>query len=184
VRVLSGDAERQRLQLTTRLNAGPAPTVLGRGPFSMKGHAAVDSAAAALRFLATKVSIGDPGLRVTTREGRAHDVPWSGVGRIVVRQLPPDPPWDAGVLLDLVAYLDGRWQPLRVFTTTLVNFAALGGQPSTSRLENLRRLARHVRARHPGVALDEATLAFVDGGKPPARLISITDLAEYDAVYG
>ena len=184
VRVLSGDAERQRLQMTERLNTGPAPTVLGRGPISMRGQASVDAAAAALRFLAHKCEIGEAGLRVTTREGRAREVAWSGIGRIVARQLPPDPPWEAGLLLDIVAYLDGRWEPLRLFTTTLVNFAALGGQASTSRMENLRRLARHVRERQPTVALDDDTLAFVEGTKPPARLVSTTQLAEYDAVYG
>lgn len=183
VHVLSGDAERQRLRLTERLNAGPAPTVLGRGAVSMKGQASVDAAAAALRFLAHKCEIGETGLRFTTREGRVRDVGWSGIGRIVARQLPPDPPWDAGLLVDVVAYLDGRWEPLRLFTTTLVNFAALAGEASTSRMDNLRRLARHVRERHPTVALDEDTLAFVEG-KPPARLASTTQLAAYDAVYG
>ncbi len=102
----------------------------------------------------------------------------------MARQLPPDPPWDAGLLVDLVAHIDGRWQPLRLFTTTLVNFAALGGTASTSRLENLRRLARHVREQHPAVALDDETLAFVDGTKAPARLVNMTQLVEYDAVYG
>jgi len=185
-RVLTGDAERQRLQLTTRLNPAAAPNVAGRSRFSasIKGQAAVDAAAAALRFLVSKVQIGDAGLRVVTREGRTHELPWSGIGRIVARQLPPDPPWEAGLLLDLVAHLDGRWQPLRVFTTTLVNFPALGGPPAGSRLENLRRLARHVREKHAAVALDDATLAFVDGAGPPARLTSIGELAEYDAVYG
>ena len=183
-RVLSGDAERQRLKMTERLNTGPAPTVLGRGAVSMKGQASVDAAAKALRFLARKCEIAEAGLRVTTPEGRAHEVPWSGIGRIVARQLPPDPPWEAGLFLDIVAHIDGRWQPLRLFTTTLVNFAALGGEASTSRMDNLRRLARHLRERQPTVALDDDTLAFVEGTKPPARLVNTTQLAEYDSVYG
>jgi hypothetical protein len=183
-RVLSGDAERQRLHLSERLNAGPAPTVLGRGALSVKGQASVDAAAAALRFLAHKCEIGETGVKVTTREGRVHAVDWSAIGRVVVRQLPPDPPWDAGLLVDLVAYREGRWEPLRLFTTTLVNFAALGGEPSTSRLENLRRLGRHVRERNPGVAMDPETLAFVDATRPPLRFASTTELAQYDSVYG
>jgi hypothetical protein len=183
-RVLSGDAERQRLRMTERLDAAPAPTALKRGGVSIKGQASVDAAAAALRFLVHKVEIHETGLRVTTREGRVREAGWSGVGRVVARQLPPDPPWDAGLLVDLVAYLDGRWEPLRVFTTTLVNFAALEGGASTSRLDNLRRLVRHVRGRNPAVALDDDTLAFAEGKRPPARLVSLTQLAEYDAVYG
>jgi hypothetical protein len=183
-RVLSGDAERQRLQLTERLDTGPAPTVIGRGSISMKGQASVDAAAAALRFLAHKCEVGEAGLKVTTREGHVHPVDWSAIGRVVVRQLPPDPPWDAGLLLDLVVYREGRWEPFRLFTTTLVNFAALGGEPSTSRLENLRRLGRHVRSRNPGVAMDPETTAFVDGTRPPLRFASTTELAQYDSVYG
>jgi hypothetical protein len=65
-----------------------------------------------------------------------------------------------------------------------VNFAALEGGASTSRLDNLRRLARHLRERQPALALDDDTLAFVDGGKPPLRFASLAHLAEYDAVYG
>jgi len=182
--VLSGDAERQRLRMTERLDAGPAPTVLGRGPVSMKGKASVDAAAAALRFLVNKVEVLESGVRVTTREGRVRETDWSGIGRVVARQLPPDPPWDAGIIVDLVAYLDGRWEPLRVFTTTLVNFAAVRGGASTSRLENLRHLVRHVRERNPAVAFDDDTLAFADGTKAPARFVSLAQLAEYDTGYG
>jgi len=184
VRVLSGDAERQRLHMTGRLDTGPAPTALGRGPVSMKGKASVDTAAAALRFLARKVEILDSGLRVTTREGRVRETTWDTIGRVVARQLPPDPPWDSGLLVDVVAYLDARWEPLRVFTTTLVNVAALPGGASTSRTENLRRLVRHVRERNPAVALDSDTVAFADGARPPARFASLSQLAEYDAGYG
>jgi hypothetical protein len=181
-RVLSGDAEKQRLQLTERLNTAPAPTVLGRGPSSIKGKASVDAAAAALRFVAHKCEVGEAGLKVTTREGRIREVAWSGIGRVVARQLPPDPPWDAGLLLDLVAWLEGRWEPIRVFTTTIVKLAALEGAPP-SRMDTLRRLVRHVRERQPAVAVDDETLAFAEG-RPPARFVSMTQLAEYDAGYG
>jgi hypothetical protein len=170
--------------MSERLDTGPAPTVLGRGPVSMKGKASVDAAAAALRFLARKVEILDSGLRVTTREGRVREASWGAVGRVVARQLPPDPPWESGLLVDVVAFLDGRWEPFRVFTTTLVNFGVLAGAASTSRMENLRRLVRHVRDRNPGVALDDETLVFADGSAAPARFVSLTQLAEYDAGYG
>ena len=183
-RVLSGDAERQRLRLTERLDAGPASTVPGRRSISIKSQVSVDSAAATLQFLVQRCEIGEAGLKVTTRDGRVREVAWSVIGRIVARQLPPDPPWDAGLLVDVLAYLDGRWEPLRIFTTTLVNFGALGGEASTSRLENLRRLVRHLRDRQPAMAIDEDTLAFVEGTKAPARFVSMTQLVEYDASLG
>jgi hypothetical protein len=121
---------------------------------------------------------------VTTREGRVREPAWDAIGRLVARQLPPDPPWDSGLLVDVVAHLDGRWEPFRVFTTTLVNFGVLEGGASTSRMENLRRLVRHVRERNPSVALDDETRAFADGSAAPARFVSLTQLAEYDAGYG
>lgn len=182
-RVLSGDAERRRLQMTERVNPAPAPTVLGRGPVSMQGKASVDAAAAALRFLAYKCEIGEAGLRVTDRDGHVRDVVWSAIGRLVVRQLPPDPPWEAGLILDVVAWDGSGWQPLRIFTTTLVNFGALPGPPASSRIENLRRFLRHVRERQPAAAVDDETALFVEG-RPPARLVTMTQLAEYDAAYG
>ena len=180
-RVLSGDAERRRLQMTERVSA-PAPNVLGRGPISMQGKATVDAAADALRFLARKCEIGEAGLHVTDRDGHARDVIWSAIGRLVVRQLPPDPPWEAGLIVDVVAWDGSRWLPVRVFTTTLVNFGALPGPASSSRMDNLRRFLRHVRERQPAAAVDDETALFVEG-RPPARLVTMTQFAEYDAAY-
>ena len=104
--------------------------------------------------------------------------------RIGVRQLPPDPPGDSGVILDLVAYVGGRWEPARVFGTRIVNYGALSGGASTARLENLRRFARHVSERHPAVAVDEETLGFLESQKAPARSVNMTQFTEYDALYG
>jgi hypothetical protein len=183
-RRLTGEAEKRRLQMTERIGTGPAPTVAARGGISMKAQAATDAAASALRFLAHKCEIGEAGLHVTLPSGQGRDVPWADIGRIVARQLPPDPPWDSGVILDLVAYVGGRWEPVRVFGTTIVNYGALSGGASTSRLDNLRRFARHVRERHPAVAVDDETLGFLESQKAPARFVNMTQFTEYDALYG
>jgi hypothetical protein len=127
-RRLTGEAEKRRLQMTERVATGPAPTVAARDTISTKAaKTATDAAASALRFLAHKCEIGEAGLHVTSPKGQGRDVPWANIGRIVVRQLPPDPPWDSGVILDLVAYTGERWEPVRVFGTTIVNYAALAG---------------------------------------------------------
>jgi hypothetical protein len=180
---LSGEAEKRRLQLTERLAPAPAPTVAARGPITMKAKASVDAAASALRFVAHKCELREEGLHVTRAGGDQRDVPWTHVGRLVIRQLPPDPPWDAGVICDLVCHVGGRWEPVRIFGPTLVNYAALAGGASTSRLDNLRRLARHVRERNPGLAVDDDTLGFVEGRTPPPRLANTTELARYEAGY-
>jgi len=184
-RRLTGEAEKRRLQMTERVAKGPAPTVAARGTISTKAaKTATDAAASALRFLAHKCEIGEAGLHVTSPKGQGRDVPWANIGRIVVRQLPPDPPWDSGVILDLVAYTGERWEPVRVFGTTIVNYGALAGGASASRLDNLRRFARHVRERNPQVAVDEETLVFLETQKAPPRFVNMTQFTEYDALYG
>ncbi len=88
------------------------------------------------------------------------------------------------MLLDVVALVDNaRWEPVRVFATTFVNYAALPGGASTSRLENVRKLTRLLREKNPAVALDPATTAFLDGPAPPARFADLTQFAEYDSNY-
>src|SRR5262245_48868971 len=137
----------------------------------------------ALRFTAHKCEIFDGGLRVTSAQGKTRDVLWSETGRLVVRQFPPDL-WDAAVLLDVVALVDGgaRWEPLRIFVTTFVNYGVLPGGSSTSRLENIRKLARLLREKNPALVLDPETAAFVDGG-PPSRFGNMAHFTDYDSHY-
>ena len=139
---------------------------------------------ATLRFTAHKCEISDGGLRVTSAQGRTREVRWSEIGRLVVRQLPPDPPWDAAVLLDVVALAEGvRWEPVRIFVTTFVNYGVLPGGSSTSRLENIRNLGRLLRDKNPTVDVDPNTTAFLDGTAPPGRFPNIAQFEQYDAGY-
>lgn len=173
-RVLSGEAEKKRLALTER-QAAPAPTVAGRRR-ETKGPAGVDAAKKSLRFIAHKVEFTDAGLRVTETSGARRDVPFADVARVFARQLPPDPPWDAAMFVDIVP---SAGDPVRVFGTTTVNYASLGGS-STSRLENTRRLVGFLREKCPGAALDDATRAFAEGPKVPLKFANMTQFLEYD----
>jgi hypothetical protein len=183
-RTLSGEAERRRLQLGTVTAAPAGAAVRSRRTISMRSNSvSADEAAAALRFVARRCEIGPGGLRAFEANGKLRELAWSDFARIVVRALPPDPPWDGGLLLDLVAPLDGRWQPVRVFGPTMVNYAALPGGAGGSRLDNLRRLATHVRERNPAAAVDEETAGFLSGGAAP-RFPDMTGFTEYDSIYG
>jgi hypothetical protein len=93
--------------------------------------------------------------------------------------LPPDPPWDSQIVFDVVP---GFGEPIRVFATTFLQWPQ-GGRPSTSRLENLRRLATHIAAHVPELGMDEATRGFVQSGGPVGQLMRLADLAERDAGY-
>jgi hypothetical protein len=160
------------------------PTASGSIRKSGGDAASADSVAQALRFTAHRCEIIDGGLRVMSGTGKTREVHWSEMGRLVVRQLPPDPPWDAALLLDIVALMDGaRWEPVRIFVTTFVNYGALPGGASTSRLENIRNLARLLREKNPGLALDPETTAFLEGPAPPARFPNMTQFAAYDSHY-
>lgn len=142
------------------------------------------SFALALRFTAYKCEISDASLHVTQPTGESRDVLWSEIGRLVVRQLPPGPPWGGALLLDVVTLVDGaRWEPVRVFATTFVNYDALPGGASGSELENVRNFARYLRDRNPAVALDPETAAFLDGPSAPARFANMTQFTEYDTNY-
>lgn len=176
-KVLSGEAEKKRLALTERPDAASA-IVRGRR-VEAKGPPGVDAARKSLRFIAHKVEIVDDGLRVTDADGGVRDIPFASVARVFARQLPPDPPWDAAMFVD-VAPASGT--PVRVFGTTTVNYAALGGG-STSRLENTRKLVSFLRDRCVSAVLDEPTREFALGPKVPMKFANMTQFLEYDGAF-
>lgn len=195
VRVLTGEMERRRLELSqkTQPRAAPArpagPRPAGhQGRISLKTEPiSADAAAASLRFVARRCEIGAQGLRATYPDGKGREIAWVELAALVVRQLPPDPPWDAQILLDAVpvAAAGAAGIPIRVFSTTLVNYGAIpGGSSTTSRLENVRRLAAHIASQNPSATVDVETAAFLGGDKVPARFANMTEFTEYDARYG
>jgi hypothetical protein len=186
VRTFSGDAERRRLELSQTASATTSRIAPSGQRSEVRTKADVDAAASGLRFVARKCEITPTGLKVQYPEGRTRDVAYGEVASLVVRLLPPDPPWNAQPLLDAVVRSadNSAWEAVRVFSTTIFNTAALPGGGSTSRLENMRKLGAHLVAQNPGLSLDPETAAFVTEGKPPARFVNTTHFAEYDQRYG
>jgi hypothetical protein len=183
-RILSGDAERRRLELSGRV-VPQAPATGAARRMDLKAKSEVDSAATELRFVARKCEITPEGLRLTYPDGKSREARWAQLAGLVIRLLPPDPPWNAMPLVDAVVTgpTPGTWQVLRIFSTTIVNYGAIPGGASTSRLENTRRLAAHIAAQSPSLALDPETAAFIKEGKPPARFVNMTHFTEYDVRY-
>jgi hypothetical protein len=144
----------------------------------------VDSAASALRFVARRCELTAEGVRATPATGPATELPWDRIAALWVRQLPPDRPWDSQLVLDIqpAQASETLVEPVRVFATTILQLA-LAGSPSTSRLENLRRLAAFVAAHAPSLAMDPETRAFIEAVAAPARLARMADFAAYDARY-
>jgi hypothetical protein len=144
-----------------------------------------DSARAALRFVAHRCEITPEGLKVTFPSGQRREATFAEIASLVVRLLPPDPPWNTQPILDVVVPADGggAWTAVRVFTTTVVNYAAIPGGASAQRLENVRRLGAHLVAQNPAMGLDPETAAFLQDNKPAGRFANTRHFLEYDERY-
>lgn len=184
-RTFSGDAERRRLELSQTQSATASRIAPSGQRTEVRTKADVDAAASGLRFVVRRCEITTVGLKIAYPDGRTRDVAYAAIAAVVVRLLPPDPPWNSQPLLDaVVRSADGAsWEAVRIFSTTVLNAAALPGGASTSRLENMRKLAEHLMAQNPALSLDAETAAFVKQGKPPARFVNTTHFAEYDQRY-
>ena len=183
VRTLAGDAEKLRLQMSERNAAPSAVSATGRR-VETKGAAGVDAARKSLRFIAHRVELGADGFRAVWPTGAARDIRYDQVAAVVARQLPPDPPWEGALIVDVVPVKEASPEPVRIFGTTVVNYAAIPGGSSSSRLDNTRRLTAYLRERCVNANLDAATEEFVRGPKVPQRFANMTQFIEYDAAYG
>ena len=127
-----------------------------------------DAARMALRFVVADATIGDAGLVVTLEDHRKLDLPWKAFTRAAARLLPPDPPFNKLVVVDLCTV---GGQPLRFLPSTRVNYAALDGGAAPNSRENLRRLVAHVKAKQPTFGLEHDSSAFFAGAasRPRAR---------------
>ena len=95
--------------------------------------------------------------------GGERQVRFADIAAVVARQMPPDPPYERAVVVDLVP---AGAPPFRLLTSTRVNYGAMPGGAGTTALDNLRRLVRLV-AQAGRADLDDPTRAFAEG-KPPA----------------
>lgn len=176
----ANEAERRRLSLTA---TAPKPAERAATPWHRPTSGARREAdpITLLRFAAHRCEIGAEGLKASYPDGTTRDVAWCEIASIAVRQLPPDPPWERSLVVDL-ALLSGP--PIRILSTTFVNFAALPGGASAVRLDNIRGLARLVQERNPGATIEAGSEPVLLRGGAPVRLLSMNQFAEYDARHG
>lgn len=184
-RTFSGDDERRRLELSQAQAATTSRIAPSGQRTVIRTRTDADSAASGLRFVARKCEIGPLGLKVSYAEGPVRDVAYVEIVSLVVRLLPPDPPWSSQPFCDAVVRSadNTAWEAVRIFSTTVFNTAALPGGGSASRLDNMRKLGAHLLAQNPALSLDPETAAFLSEGRPPARFVSTNHFAEYDQRY-
>lgn len=137
-------------------------------------------AKAVFRTFAVRFEMDEQGIRVRYERDPMRGLPWDGIGFIVVRQLPPYPPWEARLLLDVLPPDGSKDQGLRIGSTTVGDYALLPGGASLAGRENIRKLAAYILQREPAVRADEDTYNFAILMKPPLRFPRIAQFAEYD----
>jgi hypothetical protein len=142
---------------------------------------AADAAKGALRFV---VKVGEPtapGLRVELESGAAREIAWAEVVRVVVRRLPPVPPFEKTAFLDLVTAAG----PVRLLPSSRIDFAKLAGPgrvaPGTK--ENWRRLIAAAREVNRAIEIEAESALFFAGGEAP-MFAAIKLFVAYDQQYG
>jgi hypothetical protein len=175
-KVLAGTVDLQRA-----VDAATRPTQGNKVASRGSSKAAVDAMRETLRFVVDTGSFDAHAIHVRTTDGDERTIPWIDLDKVVARRLPPDPPFEKTLLVDLVPR-DGK--PLRLLQSTRLDWRSLPGGAATTARENLRRLVAHAQACHPALVIDPASEPFVLRGAEPPQLGSARLVAEYDAAYG
>ena len=145
------------------------------------GPASVDVGRTALRFVVDRGTITPEGLVVRTVDGDDRTVAWSELAVVVVRRLPPDPPFSKLLLIDL-ATTSGP--PIRLLPSSRLDWRQLPGGAAATARDNARKLIALVRSENSSVIVETASQEFVDSGAEPSIFGSMRQFAEYDARYG
>lgn len=175
-----------RLNRVTRSEPSAAGNAYGHNPLrnslDVVNSTGVDAISSTLRFCAREVELRDRGMTVTGHDDQLRFVEYSHIAGIVVRALPPDPPFEGRLLVDLVPTPDsaGRRWPVRLLPNTRVNYAALPQGVASTSNQNLRNLVDFVVGTQPNIVRDPDLTAFL-AGSPPRRFAALKEFTAYDA---
>jgi len=150
------------------------------GRVTPAGPAAVDALREALRFVVNEGAIGAVGLDVRLDRGGYRTVRWSEIRCVVARRLPPDPPYEKAIFVDLITDAG----PLRLLPSSRLDYHALPGGAAPNSRENLRRLVALAHQHNPRLVLDAQSADFFRGGREPPMFTALKKFAEYDTQYG
>ena len=157
--------------------SGPGKGVASRPA----GAASVDVGRTALRFVVDRGSIEPDGLTVRTVDGDERRVAWSDLAVVVVRRLPPDPPFSKLLLVD---FATTSGPPVRILPASRLDWRQLPGGAAPTARDNVRKLIALARVKHRGLTVETGSEAFADSGGEPPIFGSMRQFAEYDARYG
>jgi hypothetical protein len=139
-----------------------------------------------LRFVAYRCEISSDRLKIIFQNSSQTELKWFEISALVVRQFPFQPPWEGKVLLDLVPVVGAgeKIYPVRILSSTYVNYGILAQGQSASAKENIRRLASYLLLQNLSIFIDPGTDYFIHAGQPPVRFLSMSQFTEYDSRYG
>ncbi len=139
-----------------------------------------------LRFAAYRCEIANDHFKAIYQNASQKELKWFEVSALVIRQLPFQAPWEGKVILDIVPMIVAgeKVQPVRVLSSTFVNYGFMPQGQSASTKENIRRLANFIVSQNRSIYIDPGTDSFVQAGQPPVRFLSMSQFTEYDSRYG
>jgi hypothetical protein len=139
-----------------------------------------------LRFVAYRCEIAADHFKAIYQNATLKELKWFEVSALVLRQLPIQPPWEGKLLLDVVpvAIAEEKIQPVRILSSTYVNYGFLPQGQSASTKENIRRLSSFILSQNRSIFIDPGTDYFIHAGQPPVRFLSMSQFTEYDSQYG
>jgi hypothetical protein len=138
-----------------------------------------------LRFAAYRCEMSVETLRIIYQNASQKELKWYEISAIVIRQMPYQAPWEGKLILDIIPNVMAKEkvQPIRILSSTFVNYAFLPQGQSASTKENIRRFAAYILSQNRSVYLDPGTDYFVHAGQPPVRFFSMSQFSEYDSRY-
>ena len=139
-----------------------------------------------LRFVAYRCEISPNHLKAIYQNATQKEFKWLELSSLIIRQFPFQEPWEGKLLLDIIPNVVAgeRVQPVRILSTTYVNYGSLPQDQAASTKENIRRLASYILSQNRSIFVDPGTDYFVHAGQPPVRFLSMSQFVEYDTRYG
>ena len=139
-----------------------------------------------LRFVAYRCEISADNLKAIYQNATQKEFKWLELNSLVIRQFPFQEQWEGKLMLDIIPNVVAgeKVQPVRILSTTYVNYGSLPQGQAASTKENIRRLASYILSQNRSIFVDPGTDYFVHAGQPPVRFLSMSQFVDYDTRYG
>jgi hypothetical protein len=147
--------------------AGAAPPSPEEATFPayIRGH---------IKYAVVSVDISGTGIVATREDGTIKTIEWDKIVGVIARRLPPDKPYEAATIVDVVS---SAGSTVRVLPWTKIR----GGLPLDKQaVERARGFVNLVASQALSAKLDAATKLFADTSGQAAQLPTLATLSSHD----